>query len=52
MRHNAFPIGSAERDAWLRHMRAAVAASKPPPAVEERLTAYFEAVAEGMRNRP
>ena len=52
MRHAAFPIGSAERDAWLRHMRAAMAASNPPPAVEERLTAYFEAVAEGMRNRP
>ena len=52
MRHAAFPIGSAERDAWLRHMRAAVAASNPPPVVEERLSAYFEAVAEWLRNRP
>ncbi len=24
MRHAPFPIGSRERDAWLRHMRAAV----------------------------
>lgn len=52
MRHASFPIGSVERDAWLRHMRAAVAALDPPPAVEERLSAYFEAVAAGMRNRP
>ena len=52
MRHAPFPIGSAERDAWLRHMRAALQASDPPPLVAEHLSAYFEAVAEGMRNRP
>jgi hemoglobin len=52
MRHARFPIGPAERDAWLRHMRAAIVALNPPPAVETRLSAYFESVAEGMRNRP
>jgi hemoglobin len=52
MRHARFPIGPAERDAWLGHMRAAIVALNPPPAVETRLSAYFESVAEGMRNRP
>jgi len=51
MRHAPFPIGPAERDAWLRHMHAALAALNPPPVVAERLTDYFDAVAEGMRNR-
>ncbi len=51
MRHGPFAIGPAERDAWLRHMRAAVVALRPPPAVESRLMAYFETVAEAMRNR-
>jgi hemoglobin len=51
MRHGPFAIGPAERDAWLGHMRAAVVALHPPPAVESRLTAYFETVAEAMRNR-
>jgi len=52
MRHGAFAIGSAERDAWLRHMRRALAELAPPAEVAERLEAYFGPVAEGMRNRP
>ncbi len=52
MRHAPFAIGPAERDAWLRHMRAAIAAMDPPILVAARLHEYFEAVAEGMRNRP
>ncbi|HEY7936427.1 MAG TPA: globin [Candidatus Limnocylindrales bacterium] len=51
MRHAPFPIGPAARDAWLRHMRAAIDALNPPTMVAERLWAYFEPVAEGMRNR-
>jgi hemoglobin len=51
MRHAPFPIGLAARDAWLRHMRAAIDALNPPTMVAERLWAYFEPVAEGMRNR-
>lgn len=52
MRHALFAIGPAERDAWLRHMRAAIKTLDPPPAVGARLEAYFETVSEGMRNRP
>jgi len=52
MRHAPFAIGPAERDAWLQHMNAALAALEPPAAVRARLEAYFENVAEGMRNRP
>jgi len=33
-------------------MRAAIKTLDPPPAVGARLEAYFETVAEGMRNRP
>jgi hemoglobin len=51
MRHAPFAIGPAERDLWLVHMRAAIAACAPPPDVERRLDAYFEMAADAMRNR-
>ena len=51
MRHAPFAIGAAQRDAWLALMREAIAAADPPPAVAERLHAYFEMAAEAMRNR-
>jgi hemoglobin len=51
MRHVPFAIGPAERDAWLRLMRDAIAAEGPPPAVAERLLAYGDRAAEAMRNR-
>jgi hemoglobin len=51
MRHAPFGIGPAERDAWLRHMRAAIVRCDPPPAVAARLRAYIEMAAEAMRNR-
>ena len=51
MRHAPFPIGPAERDAWLHHMAAALAQVDPPPSVAARLLAYFEGAAEAMRNR-
>ena len=51
MRHAPFPIGPAERDAWLGHMRAAIASTSPPPEVAARLHAYFDMAAEAMRNR-
>src|SRR5215212_1478040 len=50
MRHVPFAIGSAQRDAWLGLMRAAIEASDPPPAVAERLVTYVEMAAEAMRN--
>ena len=51
MRHAPFAIGPAERDAWLGHMRAAIAELVPAPAVAARLEAYFAMAAEAMRNR-
>jgi hemoglobin len=51
MRHAPFAIGPAERDAWLGHMRRAIAESGSSPTVAGRLNAYFEMAAEGMRNR-
>jgi hemoglobin len=51
MRHFPFAITPGARDAWLRHMRAALAATKPPPDVAQRLEDYFATAAEAMRNR-
>jgi hemoglobin len=51
MRHAPFAIGPAERDRWLVHMRAAIAAMAPPEPVEQALLDYFEMAAEAMRNR-
>ena len=51
MRHAPFAIGPAERDAWLSHMRAAIASESPPPEVAARLDAYFAMAADAMRNR-
>ena len=51
MRHAPFAIGPAQRDAWLGHMRAAIASVAPKPEIAARLEAYFEMAAEAMRNR-
>ena len=51
MRHAPFAIGSAERDRWLVHMRAALAESAPPPEVAAQLERYFVTAEEAMRNR-
>jgi hemoglobin len=51
MRHFPFTIGSTERDRWLVHMRAAIAAVGPPPDVAEAFERYFDNAAEAMRNR-
>jgi hemoglobin len=51
MRHAPFAIGPNERDAWLRHMREAIAWTDPPPVVARRLHEYFDMAAEAMRNR-
>lgn len=51
MRHVPFAIGPAERDRWLVHMRAAIAASSPPDDVAAELERYFTMAAEAMRNR-
>jgi hemoglobin len=51
MRHVPFAIGPAERDRWLLHMRAAIAAAAPPADVAAELERYFTMAAEAMRNR-
>jgi hemoglobin len=51
MRHAPFAIGPEERDRWLTHMRDAVAALAPEPAVRDKLEEYFTFAAESMRNR-
>ena len=49
-RHLPFRIDAAQRDRWLRHMRAAVAALDPAPDVAEALLTYFTGAADAMRN--
>lgn len=51
MRHAPFAIGGAERDRWLVHMRAAIAALAPAMDVAAELERYFSVAAEAMRNR-
>jgi hemoglobin len=51
MRHAPFPIGRAERDAWMRHMRAAVDGLELAPDVRSAFLEYFENAATAMMNR-
>lgn len=50
MRHLPFEIGTAERNAWFGHMRAAVAESGLDPDVEEQVIAYFDNAATHLIN--
>jgi hemoglobin len=50
MRHAPFVIAEAERDRWLVHMRAAVAASGASPDQAAELLEYFEMAAPAMQN--
>lgn len=52
MRHLPFAIGRAERDAWLRHMSAAVASLDLPAETSQVVLDYFENAATAMMNRP
>jgi hemoglobin len=52
MRHAPFSIGIAERDAWLRHMRAAVDSLDLPESAVVPLWDYLEMAAHSMVNRP
>jgi hemoglobin len=51
MRHAPFAIGSDARDRWLVHMRAALRAMEPPPAVAQALEEYLALAADALRNR-
>jgi len=50
MRRRPFAIGRAQHDAWLRCMRAAVAAVDADPAVVDRLDDYFTMAAGALIN--
>ena len=52
MRHVRFRIGDAEREAWLHHMRAAVAQSGASTADAQALMNYFETAATSLLNAP
>ncbi len=51
MRHAPFAIGTAERDAWLRHMRDAVDSLELTPEQDATLWGYMEMAARSMQNR-
>jgi hemoglobin len=51
MRHFRFPIGSVEREAWLRHMLAAVDASDAARDDAAALRDYFASAATSLMNR-
>jgi hemoglobin len=51
LRHIPFAIGRDERDRWVGHMRAAVAALDPSEEVAAALMEYFEMAAEALMNR-
>jgi hemoglobin len=51
MRHAPFAIGAAERDAWLRHMRAAVDSLDLSAEHDAALWGYLEMAAMSMQNR-
>ena len=50
MRHVAFKIGFAERDAWLRHMRDAVDELALPAELDATLWRYLSAAADSLVN--
>jgi hemoglobin len=52
MRHARFSIGEAERDAWLRHMRAALDELALGPAYDAQLWDYLVMAAHSLVNKP
>jgi hemoglobin len=52
MRHAPFPINSAARDAWLRHMRAALDSLDLAPEQDATLWTYLQSAADSLRNVP
>jgi hemoglobin len=52
MRHARFAIGPAERDAWLRHMTAAIDSLGLPDELATPLHEYVTMAAAALTNRP
>jgi hemoglobin len=51
-RHLSFPIGDAERDAWMLCMGRALEEQEMPGELRDFLRDRFRALADHMRNRP
>jgi hemoglobin len=51
MRHFPFSIGAAERDAWLKHMRAAVDEAEIAEPARQAMLDYFDHAAHFLVNR-
>ncbi|WP_462187003.1 globin [Frankia sp. CcWB2] len=51
-RHGPFAIGPAQRDAWLKIMRAAVDSLDLPPDLDRQLWGYLSMAANSLQNRP
>jgi hemoglobin len=51
MRHMPFPIGEAERDAWLGHMRTALDELELPEPLETTLWDYLVMAANSLINK-
>ena len=51
MRHARFPIDDAAREAWYRHMAAAVDAMDPAPEVRQAMLDYFAMAAAHLVNQ-
>lgn len=51
MRHMPFTIGQAERDAWIKHMQAAIEKEHFPPELHALFMDYFERTATFMMNK-
>jgi hemoglobin len=52
MRHVPFVIDTAQRDRWLRHMRAALDRLELPPEQDATLWSYLDAAAHTLQNSP
>ena len=52
MRHARFRIGEAERDAWLRHMRASLDEIGLPEPLDRQLWDYLVMAAQTLVNQP
>lgn len=50
-RHMPYAIGKPERDAWMKHMSAALQKMSAPDEAKLAMQAYFEQVATFMMNR-
>ena len=50
MRHASFAIGVDERNAWMRHMVAALRSMQMPSEVREAMVAYFDNAATHLIN--